>query len=128
MADLVRTKARLLQERRAASRGLLQGPSSTRLAMPAAKEELWNFLTPGIGALVRAEYERNTFVRDEASKKLFGYPRLFDNLLSSQPLCFNLLGEAGAGPQPCHQGLQGALPGRGRTCAGGPIQVLTRSP
>ena len=88
-----RATAGLLQQRWAKSKGYPSGPSPTRLAMPAAEAQLSNFLTPAIGALVRCEYERNTHVRDEASKKLFGHPRLFDNLLSSQPMCFNLFGE-----------------------------------
>lgn len=88
-----RRAASELQQRWIAEQGHALGPSQTRLAMPEAEARLWNFLTPGVGALVRSEYERNRFVRDQASKKLFGYPRLFDNTLSSQPLCFNLLGE-----------------------------------
>lgn len=61
----------------------------SRIAMPRAKERLENFLTPTIRDVVRAE------VMDpvRAADKLFGEPRIYDNLLSSQPLCFNLFGE-----------------------------------
>jgi len=73
--------------------GLHDGhPLGSRLAMPAAEENLWNFLTPGIGELVRREYLANAS-RPAAHKSLYGYPRLFADLLSSQPLAFNLFGE-----------------------------------
>lgn len=61
----------------------------SRIAMPRAKESLENFLSPVVRDVVRAE------VMDpvQAADKLFGEPRIYDNLLSSQPLCFNLFGE-----------------------------------
>lgn len=64
-------------------------PLGSRLPMPWAEETLVNYLTEGVRAVVRAE------VCDaKASKgKLFGRPRIFNDLLSSQPLCFNLFGE-----------------------------------
>lgn len=73
--------------------GLHKGrPLGSRLAMPEAEEKLWNFLTPAIGELVRREHLANRSVpRDR--KKLYGHPRLFADLLSSQPLAFNLFGE-----------------------------------
>jgi len=50
---------------------------------------LANFLTPTIRDVVRAE------VCDPARArgKLYGKPRIFNDLLSSQPLAFNLFGE-----------------------------------
>jgi hypothetical protein len=73
--------------------GLHKGrPLGSRLAMPEAEEELWNFLTPAIGELARREYTVNRSVARE-QKKLYGHPRLFADLLSSQPLAFNLFGE-----------------------------------
>jgi hypothetical protein len=73
--------------------GLHRGePLRTRLSMPEAERELWNFLTPAIGKLVASEYAANAQRRGGA-RKLYGYPRLFENLLSSQPLAFNLFGE-----------------------------------
>lgn len=57
--------------------------------MPAAQTALSNYLTETIRAVVRRE------VVDPANSagKLFGQPRIFNDLLSSQPLCFNLFGE-----------------------------------
>ena len=55
-------------------------PMGSALAMPVAQEKLLNFLTPAIGELA-------TTAAPDAS------PRLYENLLSSQPLCFNLFGE-----------------------------------
>jgi hypothetical protein len=67
-------------------------PLGSRLAMPEAEEKLWNFLTPAIGELVRREYlaNRSAPPRQQA---LYRHPRLLDDLLSSQPLAFNLFGE-----------------------------------
>ena len=66
-------------------RGLALG---SRLAMPQAREGLWNFLTEDVRDLVRRE------VQDPGNRrgKLYVEPRLYDDLLSSQPLCFNLFG------------------------------------
>jgi hypothetical protein len=73
--------------------GLHKGqPLGSRLAMPDAEEKLWNFLTPSIGQLVRREYEANAG-RARGHRKMYKHPRLFDNLLSSQPMVFNLFGE-----------------------------------
>jgi hypothetical protein len=57
--------------------------------MPWAREELAGYLTPAIRAVVRREVLDDARVRE----KLYGAPRIFDDLLSSQPLCFNLFGE-----------------------------------
>lgn len=91
-------RARLLQGLWREERGLPIGrhkgaPLGSRLAMPQAEQELWNFLTPAVGQLVRTEYEHNQRVRSRTQRKVYGYPRLFDDLLSSQPMCFNLFGE-----------------------------------
>jgi hypothetical protein len=61
----------------------------SRIAMPRAQLLLENFVSPIVRDVVRAE------VMDpiKAADKLFGEPRIYDNLLSSQPLCFNLFGE-----------------------------------
>ncbi|MEO8179440.1 MAG: hypothetical protein ABI895_11475 [Deltaproteobacteria bacterium] len=73
--------------------GLHRGrPLGSRLAMPEAEEKLWNFLTPAIGELVRREYLANGSAPRE-QQKMYGHPRLFADLLSSQPLAFNLFGE-----------------------------------
>jgi hypothetical protein len=72
--------------------GLHDGhPLGSRLAMPDAEDKLWNFLTPAIGELARREYASNTSLPRE-HQKVYGYPRLFADLLSSQPMAFNLFG------------------------------------
>lgn len=64
-------------------------PLGSRLTMPSAKEDLTNYLTETIRAVVRFE------VLDPKQRKgkLYAKPRIFDDLLSSQPLCFNLFAE-----------------------------------
>ena len=51
-------------------------PLGSRLSMPEAEQNLWNFLTPAIGKLVQAEYEANKH-QPRFEKKMYGYPRLF---------------------------------------------------
>ncbi len=63
--------------------------------MPWAEESLVNFLTEPIRKLVLAEVCKD----DGGEGKLYGKPRIFNDLLSSQPLCFNLFGEL-AGDMP----------------------------
>jgi hypothetical protein len=64
-------------------------PLGSRLTMPWAEESLANFVTDKIRDVVRSEV-----LNPEGSKgKLYGRPRIFNDLLSSQPLCFNLFGE-----------------------------------
>lgn len=60
-------------------------PLGSRLAMPFALETLANYLTENIKGVVRAEVQK--------TEKLYRAPRIYDDLLSSQPLCFNLFGE-----------------------------------
>jgi hypothetical protein len=64
-------------------------PLGSRLAMPAAKAGLTNYLTENIRGVVRREVLDPVRSRG----KLYGKPRIFNDLLSSQPLCFNLFGE-----------------------------------
>lgn len=64
-------------------------PLGSRLAMPWAKETLANYLTDTIKDVVRAE----VLDPSKSKGKLYGKPRIFNDLLSSQPLCFNLFGE-----------------------------------
>lgn len=64
-------------------------PLGSRLVMPWAEETLSNYLTETIRQVVRDEV-----VDEENSKgKLYKKPRIFNDLLSSQPLCFNLFAE-----------------------------------
>jgi len=64
-------------------------PLGSRIEMPRASTLLENFLTPIIRDVVRAEVNDPV----QSAGKLFGKPRIYDNLLSSQPLCFNLFAE-----------------------------------
>ena len=66
-------------------------PLGSRLRMPDARNSLANFLTPGVRSIVREELEREEAGAGQG--KLYGMPRLVEDLLSSQPLCFNLFGE-----------------------------------
>jgi hypothetical protein len=70
--------------------GLHRGtPLGSRLAMPFAESTLANYLTDPIRQVFRAE----VIDRLASSEQLYSEPRIFDDLLSSQPLCFNLFGE-----------------------------------
>ncbi len=93
-------RARLLQSIWRAERGHEVGrylprgcteprPLGSRLPTAWAKETLANYLTETIRDVVRSE------VLDPVKSrgKVYGRPRIFDNLLSSQPLAFNLFGE-----------------------------------
>lgn len=89
-----RRKARVLQslwrEKRGYPIGLHRGrPLGSRLAMPWARETLNNYLTDTIRAVVRAE----VLDKSRSAGKLYARPRIFNDLLSSQPLCFNLFAE-----------------------------------
>ena len=68
-------------------------PSGNRLAMPEAKRTLNNYLTKTIRGVVRREVEGPKRHDKLGYKKLYQRPRIYNNLLSSQPLCFNLFGE-----------------------------------
>ena len=57
--------------------------------MPWAKETLANYLTETIREVFRTEVLDNP----DSTQQVFQRPRIFRNLLSSQPLCFNLFGE-----------------------------------
>ena len=87
-------KSRLLQsiwrERKKLPVGTYREKSrGARLAMPLAQENLMNFLTPNIKEVVRKEVQDPK----RSQGKLYGRPRIYNNLLSSQPLCFTLFGE-----------------------------------
>lgn len=86
--------ARILQSVWRADRGYAAGDHNgaqlgSRLPMPWARDELANYMTDNIKDVVRLE------VLDpvRSSGKAYAKPRVFNDLLSSQPLCFNLFGE-----------------------------------
>lgn len=86
-------QARLLQSVWRAEQGYPPGehrgqPAGARLPMPWARDTLANFLTGTARQTVRAEVA----CAGQAGK-LIAQPRIYDNLLSSQPLCFNLFAE-----------------------------------
>jgi hypothetical protein len=64
-------------------------PLGSRLVMPWAKDTLANYLSEPIRQVVRHE----VMSKEKSQGKLFARPRIFNDLLSSQPLCFNLFGE-----------------------------------
>jgi hypothetical protein len=106
-------RARLLQAMWREDEGLPIGshrgrPLGSRLEMPRAEERLENFLTDTIRACVR----REVLGADPADRKLFARPRIFDDLLSSQPLCFNLFGELQADLGLATAIFRSLLPGR----------------
>ena len=85
-----RLRQALWSERRGLKIGEHRGrPLGSRLAMPYAKDTLANYVTDAIRDVVRAE----VLDPKKAEGKLYREPRIFDDLLSSQPLCFNLFGE-----------------------------------
>ena len=87
---LARVRQARWRERRELPIGEHRGrPLGSRLPMPYARDTLANYLTAGIRDVVRAE----VIDAKKGAGKLYGQPRIFNDLLSSQPLCFNLFGE-----------------------------------
>jgi hypothetical protein len=83
-----RTLQSLWRERKNLPMGEHNGRSlGSRLPVELAENELANYLTPGIRSVVRNE------LAAAADSQLFSKPRIYNDLLSSQPLCFNLFGE-----------------------------------
>jgi hypothetical protein len=87
-------RARLLQALWREASGLPIGlhrgnPLGSRLEMPRAQERLENYLSETIRACVR----REVLDAEPGHGKLYARPRIFNDLRSSQPLCFNLFGE-----------------------------------
>ena len=84
-------RARILQSlwREKLKLSALQEPNGIRRGVcidpDLAKQTLANFLSDEIKRVVREEV-----LSDKSKGKLYGKPRIFNNLLSSQPLAFNL--------------------------------------
>ena len=80
--------ARLLQSRWRTSKGYPMGKLGNYLESDFAKASKSNFLTERVRSLAADE-----MAKAKESGALFNEARMWDNLLSSQPLCFNLFGE-----------------------------------
>jgi hypothetical protein len=80
--------ARLLQSKWREKNGFKMGKLGNYLESDFAKTSKANFLTDAIKQLVS-----KAIVDVRKEKGLIGEPRIWNNLLSSQPLCFNLFGE-----------------------------------
>ena len=86
----IRLLQALWRERQGLPAGLHRGlPLGSRLEMPRAKETLENYLTDNVRGVVR----REVLDQGNSGDKLYKAPRIFNDLLSSQPMCFNLFGE-----------------------------------
>lgn len=79
---------RLLQSKWRESKNFPIGERGNYLQTDFAKTSKANYLTDKIKTLVQYEV-----YRAKVEGKLISEPRIWDNLLSSQPLCFNLFGE-----------------------------------
>lgn len=97
--SMFQRRARLMQSLWRNSKGLPPGLHRGRLLgsrlTPDAAETRANFVTPEIGRLVADEVEA---AKKPGSGRLIATPRIFENLLSSQPLCFNLFGPLALDP------------------------------
>lgn len=83
-----RTLQSLWRERSNLPMGEHKGvPLGSRLPVDIAERDLVNYLTPGIRKVVKDE------LAGASDSQLFAKPRIYNDLLSSQPLCFNLFGE-----------------------------------
>lgn len=105
-------RARILQSIWRDQQGLPKGEHrgtllGSRLVMPQAMERLENYLTDTIRSVVRREV-----LGPKSEGKLYAQPRIFNDLLSSQPLCFNLFGELAEDPNLATQVFHELLPGR----------------
>ena len=86
--------ARLLQSMWRERKKLPPMTIGSSIPTELAKQNRANFLTDNIGRLVAEEISN---ARGKGG--LISEPRIWDNLLSSQPLCFNLFGELHYDPE-----------------------------
>ena len=83
-----RTLQSVWRERQGLPMGRHNGvPLGSRLPIDIAEHDLANYLTDGIKGVVR------NVLASAADSQLISRPRIYNDLLSSQPLCFNLFGE-----------------------------------
>jgi len=83
-----RTLQSIWRERASLPMGEHRGqPFGSRLPADIAERDLCNYLTPGIRNVVRQ------VLASADDSQLYSKPRIYYDLLSSQPLCFNLFGE-----------------------------------
>lgn len=80
--------ARLLQSMWRERHGFPEKRYGNFVETEYARQHKVNFLTDRIGQLVETEIQRS-----RKTGALISQPRIWDNLLSSQPMCFNLFGE-----------------------------------
>jgi hypothetical protein len=80
--------ARLLQSKWRTEKGFPEQKLGNFLEVEFAKQTKSNFLTENIRVLVTQEV-----ANAKKARGLISEPRIWNNLLSSQPLCFNLFGE-----------------------------------
>ena len=80
--------ARLLQSKWREKKGYPYANLGNFLELQFAKTTKANFLTENIKTLVT-----NAVANAKHDRAMIGEPRIWNNLLSSQPLCFNLFGE-----------------------------------
>jgi len=80
--------ARLLQSKWREKKGYKKGRLGNYLDPIEAVQQRHNFLTEKIRILVQYE-----LFRSKSTGALISEPRIWENMLSSQPLCFNLFGE-----------------------------------
>lgn len=80
--------ARLLQSKWRAKKNYPEGKLGNYLEIEFSKSSKANFLTDNIRELVT-----DAIANAKREGSLIGEPRIWNNLLSSQPLCFNLFGE-----------------------------------
>lgn len=85
--------ARLLQSKWRSIKGYQSGDYGNYLELDFAKRTKANYLTDNIKGCVS-----KAIIEARNNGGMIGEPRIWNNLLSSQPLCFNLFGEMSCDP------------------------------
>ena len=86
----------------------------SRIAEKVAKTGLVNYLSKTIQDAVRKEIDETLRAKQDGQEngKLYATPRIYDDLLSSQPLCFNLFAELQADPTLATSIFRTLMPGK----------------